>query len=67
MSQIQTMSNISIHTVNPQSIQNAINACNNAHTGLHQAIEQLKRGSVIEAKYLISRQIATLANALMVL
>ncbi len=51
----------------PQSQQMAINACNNAHTGLHQAIEQLKRGSVIEAKHLISRQIAVLANALMVL
>ncbi len=31
------------------------------------SIEELKRGSVIEAKHLISRQIAVLANALMVL
>ena len=67
MSQIQNMNSISIYTRDPQSVQNAINACNNAHTGLHQAIEQLKRGSCIQAKYLISQQIAALANALMVL
>jgi|GEM_PF-5131659 len=52
---------------NPQSVQNAINACNTAHTGLHQAIGQLKNGSVSQAKSLISQQIAALANALMVL
>jgi len=39
---------------NPQSAQNAIDACNSAHTGLYQAIGQLKQGSVIRAKSLIS-------------
>lgn len=55
------------NTPEPQTIQTAINACNNAHTGIHQALERLKTGSTREAKYLIARQIAALANALMVL
>jgi glutamate formiminotransferase len=50
-----------------QSVQAAINACNHAHTGIHQALERLKIGSTREAKYLIARQIAALATALMVL
>lgn len=58
---------MSTFSSNPQSVQNAINACNTAHTGLHQAIGQLKNGSVSQAKSLISQQIAALANALMVL
>ncbi len=32
---------MNIYTPEPQSIQMAINACNNAHTGLHQAIGEL--------------------------
>ncbi|MBE9038767.1 hypothetical protein [aff. Roholtiella sp. LEGE 12411] len=30
----------------------------NAHTGLHQAIHELRHGSVAEAKQLVARQIA---------
>jgi hypothetical protein len=37
----------------------------NAHTGLHQAIHKLRHGSVNEAKQLLARQIAVLANMLM--
>ncbi|MBW4628961.1 MAG: hypothetical protein KME49_26490 [Brasilonema octagenarum HA4186-MV1] len=50
---------MTLYTPEPQSIQTAINACKNAQTGLHQAIDELKQSSVIQAKYLISCQIAT--------
>ncbi|MEA5508031.1 hypothetical protein VB735_34100 [Halotia wernerae UHCC 0503] len=52
---------------NPQTLQTAIAATTNAHTGLHQAIHELRHGSVNEAKQLVARQIAVLANVLMVL
>ncbi|WGV29012.1 hypothetical protein [Halotia branconii] len=52
---------------NPQTLQTAIAAATNAHTGLHQAIHELRHGSVSEAKQLVARQIAVLANVLMVL
>lgn len=42
-------------------------AANNAHTGIHQAITELKRGSVEQGKQLLAKQIAVLANALMIL
>jgi hypothetical protein len=51
----------------PQVLQTAINGACNAHTGLHQAIYELRHGSVIEAKQILARQIATLANVLMLL
>jgi hypothetical protein len=51
----------------PQLLQIAINGATNAHTGLHQAIHELRHGSVNEAKQLLARQIAVLANVLMVL
>lgn len=55
----------------PQLLQTAIALATNAHTGLHQglhqAIYELRHGSVNEAKQLLARQIATLANVLMVL
>jgi hypothetical protein len=41
----------------PQTLQTAINGAANAHTGLHQAIHELRHGSVAEAKQL-ARQIA---------
>jgi hypothetical protein len=53
--------------IEPQVLQTAINAACNAHTGLHQTIYQLRHGSVLEAKQLLARQIATLANVLMLL
>ncbi len=53
--------------VEPQTLQTAINAASNAHTGLHQAIHELRSGSVYEAKQLLARQIAVLANVLMIL
>ena len=53
--------------VDPQILETAINGATNAHTQLHQAIHQLKHGSVIEAKQLLARQIAVLANVLMIL
>ena len=53
--------------VNEATLQVAISAANNAHTGLHQAIHQLRHGSVNEAKQLLARQIAVLANVLMLL
>ena len=51
----------------PQVLQTAITNATNAHTGLHQAIHELRHGSVAEAKQLVERQIAVLANVLMVL
>lgn len=42
----------------PQLLQTAINGATNAHTGLHQAIYELRHGSVNEAKQLLARQIA---------
>lgn len=51
----------------PQSIQQALNACDLAHTGTHRAIAALKAGAHLEAKDLIAKQIAYLANALSVL
>jgi len=51
----------------PQLLQTAITGATNAHTGLHQAIHELRHGSVNEAKQLLARQIATLANVLIVL
>jgi len=50
-----------------QTLQTAINGAANAHTGLHQAIHELRHGSVNEAKQLLARQIAVLANVLMLL
>ena len=50
-----------------QILQAAIIGTCNAHTGLHQAIEHLNNGSVNEAKQLLARQIAVLANVLMIL
>ncbi|MEA5503566.1 hypothetical protein VB735_10700 [Halotia wernerae UHCC 0503] len=43
---------------NPQTLQTAITGATNAHTGLHQAIHELRHGSVAEAKQLVARQIA---------
>jgi hypothetical protein len=37
-------------TINPQTLQTAINGAANAHTGLHQALHELRHGSVTEAK-----------------
>ncbi|MEH1780228.1 MAG: hypothetical protein V7L26_14120 [Nostoc sp.] len=51
----------------PQVLETAIAAASNAHTGLHQAIHELRHGSVTEGKQIIARQIAALANALMIL
>lgn len=51
----------------PQVLETAITAACNAHSGLHQAIHQLRYGSTNEAKQIITRQIAGLANALMIL
>jgi hypothetical protein len=48
--------------MSPQTLQTAINGASNAHTRLHQAIHELRHGSVNEAK-----QIAVLANVLMLL
>ncbi len=56
-----------VSVTNPQTLQIAINGATNAHTGLHQAIHELRHGSVAEAKQLVARQIAVLANVLMVL
>lgn len=53
--------------IDQQTLQDAINATSNAHTGLHQAIFELRHGSPQAAKQLIARQIAILANALSVL
>ncbi len=50
-----------------QTLQTAIDGASNAHSGLHQAIYQLKHCSVIEAKQFLARQIAVLANVLMIL
>ncbi|MCC5670373.1 hypothetical protein LC653_42970 [Nostoc sp. CHAB 5784] len=41
-------------------IQTAINGACNAHTGLHQAIHELRHSSVNEVKQLLARQIAVL-------
>jgi hypothetical protein len=51
----------------PQILQTAINGANNAHTGLHQAIQHLKNGSIYEAKQMLARQIVVLANVLIIL
>jgi hypothetical protein len=53
--------------VNEATLQVAINGASNAHTGLHQALYELRHGSVTEAKQILARQIAVLANVLMVL
>jgi len=53
--------------IDPQILQTAINAASNTHTGLHQAIYELRHGSVYEAKQLLARQITVLANILMIL
>lgn len=42
----------------PQVLQIAINGAANAHTELHQAIHELRHGSVTEAKQILARQIA---------
>jgi hypothetical protein len=52
---------------NDATLQCAINAACNAHTGLHQAIDQLRHGSPKEAKNILARQIAVLANVLLIL
>lgn len=51
----------------PQVLETAIAAASNAHTGLHQAIHELRHGSVTQGKQILARQIAVLANALMIL
>lgn len=51
----------------PQKLQIAIDATSNAHTGLHQAMHELRHGSVCQVKQIIARQIAVLANTLMIL
>jgi len=53
--------------INPQTLQIAVNGAKNAHTGLHRAIYELRHGSIVEAKQILARQIATLANVLMLL
>jgi len=53
--------------LDPQNLQIAVNGAKNAHTGLHRAIHELRHGSVIEAKQTLARQIAILANVLMLL
>ncbi|MBE9037192.1 hypothetical protein [aff. Roholtiella sp. LEGE 12411] len=44
--------------MSPQTLQTAITDATNAHTGLHQAIHELRHGSVAEAKQLVALQIA---------
>ncbi|MDJ0734872.1 MAG: hypothetical protein QNJ47_12520 [Nostocaceae cyanobacterium] len=61
------MKNSPHEIVDFQVLQTAINGASNAHTGLHQAIHQLRHGSIYEAKQLLARQIAMLANVLMIL
>lgn len=51
----------------PQTLETAITAASNAHTVLHQAIHELRHGSTTQAKQIIARQIAILANALIIL
>jgi hypothetical protein len=53
--------------VHPQTLETAISAASSAHTDLHRAIYQLRHGSVEEAKRLLARQVAVLANVLMIL
>jgi hypothetical protein len=53
--------------LDPQTLQTAINGACNVHTELHQAIHELRHGSVEEAKRLLARQVAVLANVLMIL
>jgi len=53
--------------LDPQTRQTAINAASNVHTELHRAIHELRHGSVEEAKRLLARQVATLANVLIIL
>ncbi|MEJ6485819.1 hypothetical protein N0Y54_31840 [Nostoc punctiforme UO1] len=38
----------------PQLLQTAINGATNAYTGLHQAIHELRHGSVKEVKQLLA-------------
>jgi hypothetical protein len=49
-------------SIEPQVLQTAIALAANAHTGLHQALHELRHGSVTEAKQILARQIAVLAN-----
>ncbi len=53
--------------VDPQTLQTAINAATNAHTALHQLINELKQGSITEAKQALARLITILTNILMIL
>jgi hypothetical protein len=53
--------------VSDSTLQTAIAATSNAHTGLHQALSCLKQGSTNEAKGILARQIAVLANVLLIL
>ncbi|WP_375503964.1 hypothetical protein [uncultured Nostoc sp.] len=53
--------------VDRQVLQTAIALAANAHTGLHQALHELRHGSVTEAKQVLARQIAVLANVLLLL
>jgi len=53
--------------VEPQVLQIAINGACNVHTEIHRAIYELRHGSVEEAKRVLARQIAVLANVLMIL
>jgi hypothetical protein len=52
---------------NLQMLQTAINGVGNTHTALHQAIQELRHGSVNEGKELLTQQIVVLANVLIVL
>ncbi|NJL65197.1 MAG: hypothetical protein HC903_29685 [Methylacidiphilales bacterium] len=53
--------------MNEATLQIGITAVSNAHTGLHQAMHELRHGSVTEAKHILARQIAVLANVLIIL
>jgi len=56
-----------LEMIDPQTLQIAVNGASNAHTELHRAIYELRHGSIVEAKQILARQIATLANVLMLL
>jgi len=56
-----------VNMTDQQTLQAAINAASNTHTGFHRAIYELRHGSIIEAKQLLAQQIAVLANALILL
>lgn len=57
----------SLRNPDPQAVQQAIKACELSHTAIHCTLAMLKQGATLEAKNLIAKQIAYLANALSVL